>query len=243
MKIILSAITLFACASTLSAAAAGEDARKVIDEVTALYARVPGFHAEVETRHKTADDEIIATRSLTVSKQHGWKVVDGEGDNRRQIINDFKTNYEYFPAGKKVVKLSADLPEIAGAFQKPATDINPVTALSSESIQLLGTEEFQGEPVYHLKGTTTTRLMMRGKPVNIEIEAWISRNDGIPRKTVERCEDRVGTTVYRNLTVRRDLSADDFQFRKPADVEEIDMNAEMRAEEGAARPPEPSQNK
>lgn len=197
-----------------------------MEEIAKAYERVSGFSADVETRHETSSEDVTATRSLIVSKLYGWRIIEGVGKLRREIINDFRTNFVYYPEQKRALRLVARSPEVAAEFRKPVTDTNPVFALARESLKFLGSETLDRETVYHFEGTTTTQFLQAGKPVKIRIEAWVSPKDGLPRKTVERWEDRTGTTVFRNVTLRDDLTTDQFQFVPPKDVEVIDIGGE-----------------
>jgi len=223
MRVLLAGAASLLVCTVSQAGSSSAEVKQALAEIEKAYAQVPGFQAEVTTRHETREGDVVATRVLTVSKKFGWKIVDWIGDQKREIINDFRTNYVYLREQKKVLKLTASSPELEAEFRKPVADLNPVFLLDRNTLRLVSTEEFEGEPVYHFAGTTTTQMMQRGKPVSVEIEAWVSRHDGIPRKTVERIGEVKGTTIYRRVSIRPDLTAEDFQFQKPQDVAEISI--------------------
>jgi len=233
-KFSLAVVGILIAWATAQAGTSSPEVSQALAEIEKAYAQVPGFQAEVTTRHQTQESDVVATRVLTVSKKFGWKIVDWVGDQRREIINDFRTNYVYLREQKKVLKLTATSPELEQEFRKPVVELNPVFLLDRNSLRLVSTEEFEGEPVYHFSGTTTTQMMQRGKPVTVEVDAWVSRHDGIPRKTVEKIGNAKGTTIYRRVSIRPDLTAEDFHFQKPQDVAELSIplgEAETVAEE------------
>lgn len=206
------------------------EARAALSEIRKAFDKVVGLEAEVETKHETADEDVVLTRSLLLSKQYGWKIVEGEGKLRREIINDFSTNYVYYPEQRRALKLVARTPEVAVEFRKPVTELNPVFALDPRSLRLKGIEDLSGDKVYHFEGTTTTQFLQAGKPVTIRIEAWVGVEDGLPRKTIEKWEDRTGTTIYRNLRVRDDITSSEFKFQPPADAKVIELGGSENAQ-------------
>lgn len=205
--------------------------KEMLEQIAKLNEAVKGFRATMEVHDKRGAEEQVGTSKLTVSREFGWKVEDTSTTGGHIVVNDFKTSYEYDPQAKKAYKMTADLPELIEGFRKPAAELNSLAILDPKSIKLLGQETFEGEPVYHVEGTTTTQLLMGGKPVTRKIEAWVSRRDGMSRKTVEYTEFTVGTTVYRDLEVNPELKAEDFVFQAPKGVEVIDLNAEMRKQQ------------
>lgn len=205
---------------------AGDELQLTMEKMKQAFSEIKGFQAEVETRHETSDQDVTLTRSLLLSKAYGWKIEEGFGKLHRLIINDFETNIVYYPAQRRALKLTAKSPDIAAEFRKPVTELNPIFSLDRASLKLLGSEELGGEKVYHFEGTTTTQFLQGGKPVKIRIEAWVAERDGLPRKTIERWEDRTGTTVYRNVVLRDDLTSDVFKFTPPEGVEVIELGKE-----------------
>ncbi|MCX7625595.1 MAG: hypothetical protein N2Z21_05225 [Candidatus Sumerlaeaceae bacterium] len=234
MKGILSTFAIVMAVCTLAntgTSSAEKDPRVALTEIRKAYEKVVGLQAEIETKHETADEEVVLTRSLLLSKQYGWKITEGIGKLRREIINDFSINYVYYPEQRRVLKLVARTPEVAAEFKKPVAELNPLFALDERSLRLKGVEELAGEKVYHFEGTTTTQFLQGGKPVTIRIEAWVGAEDGLPRKTIERWEDRTGTTIYKNLRLRDDITSADFQFQPPQGVTVVELGgAEDRKE-------------
>jgi outer membrane lipoprotein-sorting protein len=210
----------------------GADLAKVIDDITSMNQTIKDFSALVTIIDKRGDEELVASSTLSVSKQYGWKIEDRSSDREHVIINDFETSYEFFPRDKKVIKYRAETPEMVAEFRKPAREINPLTVLDRKTLKLVGTEEFEGEMVYHFEGTTTTQFLAKGKPVTRKISAWISATDGLPRKTIESVGESVGTTKYSKVRVNLGLEAKTFQFSPPDDVEVVDVNAEMKKQAG-----------
>lgn len=221
---VATAVSICVFSNVVTSAPEG-DARAALNEIRKAFDKVAGLEAEVETKHETVDEEVVLTRSLLLSKQYGWKIVEGVGKLRREIINDFSTNYVYYPEQGRALKLVARTPEVAAEFRKPVTELNPLFALDQRSLRLKGIEELSGDRVYHFEGTTTTQFLQAGKPVTIRIEAWVGAEDGLPRKTIERWEDRTGTTIYRNLRVRDDITSADFKFQPPADTKVIELGS------------------
>jgi len=212
-----------------SVAFAGENTtsvRTIVRQIESALQKVSGFEAELETRSETPDNDVTATRTLVLSRTYGWKIVEGSGQLRREIINDLQTNIVYYPEKKQAVKLTARSPEVHAEFEKPLRELNPVLSLDRSSLKLLGQEVLSGESVYHLEGTTTTQFLQSGKPVRIRVEAWVSLQDGLPRKTIEHWEDRTGTIIYRSVKLRDDLTSDVFRFVPPPGVQVIDIGGE-----------------
>ncbi|MGC8740395.1 MAG: LolA family protein [Candidatus Sumerlaeaceae bacterium] len=224
MRGVVAATAVFAM-FTVSCRAADE-VQQALEKVKHAFSKVTGVEAVVETRHETNDQDVILTRSLVLSKNYGWKIEEGVGKLHRLIINDFQTNIVYYPEQKRALKLNAKSADIASEFKKPVTDLNPIFSLERSSLKLLGTEDLDGEKVYHFEGTTTTQFLRSGKPVKIRIEAWVAEHDGLPRKTIERWEDRTGTTIYRDIVLRDDLTTDVFKFTPPSGVEIIEIGDE-----------------
>jgi len=208
------------------APAAEQDVHSALNEIRDAYKKVSAVEATVETRHETQEEEVVLTRSLVLSKSFGWKIVEGTGKLRREIINDFTTNYVYYPEQKRALKLVAKSADVAAEFRRPVAELNPIFSLDPHSLKLRGVEELAGEKVYHIEGTTTTQFLQSGKPVTVRIESWVSPKDGLPRKTVERWSDRTGTTIYREVRLRDDITSGEFQFKPPAGVEVIEIGAD-----------------
>ncbi len=223
------ALTVCSMAFFSNWAAAGQTTStvpKILAEIASALEKVSGFEAEVESRHETAEDDVVVTRTLLLSRQFGWRISEGTGKLRREILNDLSTNVVFYPEQKRALKLVARSPEVKSEFEKPVRELNPVFALDRSSVKFHGVEEFEGETVYHLSGTTTTQFLQMGKPVKIKVEAWIAQNDGLPRKTVERWEDRTGTTIYKNVKLRDDLTSEAFRFTPPNGVQIIELGSE-----------------
>jgi outer membrane lipoprotein-sorting protein len=214
----------------LGTSACAETGRKSLDdslrEVSDAYRKVSGFEALIETRHETPTDDVTLTKSLSVSKDYGWKIIEGTGKYRREIWNDFSTSYVYSPEQKRVLRLKAQNAEVAAEFRKPVSEINPVFSLDRSTLKFHGEETFENQKVYHYEGTTMTQFLQGGSPVKIRVEAWISPEDGLPRKTVEYWADRTGTTIYRDVKLRDDFSTDSFHFVVPAGVEVIEIGSD-----------------
>jgi outer membrane lipoprotein-sorting protein len=206
------------------------DSAKAAAEVLDKYAKVEGLEASLEIRVKEkGGDETSAPSQLSVSRALGWKIVDDTPNGEQRIFNDYRTSFQYFPREKRAVKLVADMPAIVEGFRKPANELNPLTILDPKSVKLLGKETLDGAEVYHFAGTTSTQLLAMGEPVVRKLEAWIAIADGLPRKTVEFAPDEtVVTTVYTNVKLNPQFSAEDFRFTPPDGVEVLDMNAEMK---------------
>jgi outer membrane lipoprotein-sorting protein len=222
---ILVAATVCGCGF---AQAPAEDVASVTKDVAAKVAQVNSFSATVETGEE-ADGSMgdMSQSSLLVSREFGWKMLGKEGPDAYQLVTDFNTFYQYFPNDKKAMKTVADKPEIKSMLTKPATDMNPLSLVSPQSIKFLGKETLDGETVYHVSGTTESQMMPGGPAVARTLSAWISVEDGLPRKTVESVGLSTGTTIYKNVKINPPVSAADFSFTPPEGVTVIDMNEEM----------------
>lgn len=217
-------------------AAEPADTQAVVTEVMGKYAKATGIEANLELRYKRGAEESVATSTLAVSRQYGWKLEDFTPGAERRIVNDFRVSYQYFPRERRALKMTADLPEIEAGFRKPAEDLNPLLILDQASLKFLGEEPFEGEAVYHFSGTTETQLLEMGKPARREMEVWVGKADGMPRKTVERTEEDTVTTIYRDVKLNPDFKREDFQFTPPTGVEVVDLNRLMQQGTEEAEP-------
>lgn len=200
----------------------------VAKDVATKIGKVSGFSAEVETGERVQGEANSATvSSLMVSRLYGWKVVSS-GKNPFTLITDFNTFYQYFPQEKRVMKTTADTPEIKAMLTRPVTDMNPIALLEPASLVYKGKEELAGETVYHVEGTTMSQLMPGGPVVKRTLSAWLSVEDGLPRKTVESIGATTGTTAYRSVKVNPPLKPEDFAFTPPANVTLINTNEQIR---------------
>ena len=231
IRLVLSALLFAAISASAFAQQTPGNPQEVLQQIARLNDTVKGFRAVMEVHDRQGKEERVATSTITVSREYGWKVEDNSTTSGHVVINDFKTSFEYYPREKKAYKMTADLPELIEGFRKPAAEMNSLAILDPKTLKLVGQETFEDEPVYHVEGTTTTQFMMGGKPVTRKVEARVSRRDGLPRKTVEYTEFTVGTTVYRDLELNPSLKAEDFAFTPPKGVEVIDLNAEMRKQQ------------
>lgn len=222
--------TILALLVFCSSAIAQETSGALAD-IAQKSAQVRGFRATVETRDRRGMVEAISTSSIVTSRDLGWKMADLTSTGGQIIVCDYRTSYQYLPAERQVLKYTADSPQAMESFRKPASEMNIVSVLDPKSVKVLGEEDFAGEPTYHIEGTTTTQFLPQGKPMTRKIEAWISKNDGLPRKMIEYTELTVGTTIYHNMQINPPLAAKDFEFAPPKGVEVIDMNKEMRKQQ------------
>lgn len=229
-------IAAFATAPLL-AFSANPETLQALGEVNALQDKVKAYSADLEVRDKQAGQENVTTSSLLVSKEHGWKVRSSTPEGEYEFVSDFNTFYQYYPAEKKAVKHSADRPDASALFRKPVTDMNPVSLLDPASLVLKGKETINGEPVFHFEGTTSTQFLPQGRPVTRTLQAWISTQDGLPRKTVETFGEAEGTTMYKNVQLNPQVGPADFQFVPPPGVELIDMAAQARQMQAAKQAP------
>jgi outer membrane lipoprotein-sorting protein len=207
---------------------AAPSAAAVAKDIAAKIGKVSGFTANIETGEAVEGEGDGSTvSSLMVSRLYGWKLTY-TGQNPYTIITDFETFYQYFPQEKRVMKTTADSPEIKAMLTKPVTDMNPIALLDAASLRYLGQEKVAGETVYHVEGTTQSQLMPGGPVVRRNLAAWLSVEDGLPRKTVESVGMSTGTTVYRDVKVNPTLKPEDFAFTPPAGVTVIDTNEQIR---------------
>lgn len=217
---------------------------EVAKEVATKIGKVSGFSANVETGESIEGEGAgSAVSSLMVSRLYGWKMTSS-GANPFTIVTDFQTFYQYFPQEKRVMKTTADSPELKEMLTKPVTDMNPLALLDQQSLLFKGQETLAGETVYHIEGTTMSQLMPGGPAVRRTLSAWLSTEDGLPRKTVESVGISTGTTVYRDVKVNPPLKPADFAFTVPAGVTVVDTNQQMRKVEqmqapAAAKSPAP----
>jgi outer membrane lipoprotein-sorting protein len=238
VKIRLIAVTVFSALSL--AAAAADDAANAMKQVEELTSKVNGYTADMEVRNAEPDGEQVARSRIAVSKEHGWKMEDNTTSvGGHVIVNDYKTSYEYIPEAKTVYKFTADHPQIAEDFRRPA-EMNIVATLDPKTVKLVGKEQVAGETLYRFEGTTSTQFMPRGKPVVRRIEAWVSAQDGLARKTIEYTEETTGVTMYSNVRINPAFKPDDFLYTPPAGVRVLDINAEMRKQaQGQGAPTQP----
>lgn len=220
-----------------------------LGEVRALSDKVKGFKANLEIRDKQGTEEQVATSTLLVSKEHGWRIQSSSNGSQYEFISDFTNFYQYFPKEKIVYKSVADSPEAQALFRRPVSDLNPLTLLDPATLQLKGKVQLAGEPVYHFEGTTSSQYLPQGKPVVRKMEAWISAKDGLPRKTVEQVDSgAIGTTIYRDVELNPSVKPEDFQFIPPPNVQVLDTKEQMermqqpevRKLEAPAGTPQPS---
>jgi len=236
MKRSILALGALALTSTMFAAPTPETLTG-LGEVRALTDKVKSFQANLEVTDKQGSQEIVTTSTLLVSKEHGWKIDSSSGGMQFQFVSDFTNFYQVFPQRKEVLKSVADTPEAKALFRKPVTDLNPLSLLDPASLNLKGKLTLADEPVYHFEGTTSTQYLPQGKPVVRRMEAWISTQDGLPRKTVEKVEGATGTTIYTSVQVNPTVAAKNFEFVPPPDYKLIDPNQPMRLEAPAGPDP------
>jgi len=221
-------IVLVACAVVLVGSCMGQDVpagdiSTVARDINSKIASVTAFSARLETQEIAegqAGDKNEA--DLLVSRQHGWKLSSDSGPDAFTFVTDFKTFYQYFPADKRVIKVTADTPEMQSMIRKPVTDMNPLNLLSSSSLKYLGQEQVEGQTVYRVSGTTESQLMPGGPKVQRTLTAWIGVEDGLPRKTVESVGVSTGTTIYKSVKVNPAVTPADFAFTPPEGVSVID---------------------
>jgi outer membrane lipoprotein-sorting protein len=220
---------------------ADDEAQARVEALLALNAKVKAFSAILEIREDRGFDESVATSSLVVSRDHGWRLEGGTEGAEHTVVNDFNVSYDYYPWDKTVFKATATGPEMKRLFRRPADELNPLMLLDPASLRLIGEGEFEGEPVVKFEGTTSTRLLPSEPAVVRQMEAWISTRDGLPRKTVEGTGETTATTIYRHVKVNPPVSAKDFQFEVPPGVKVIDVNASaLTAPESEAAPAAPA---
>ena len=203
---------------------AGQLAQEIADKIK----KVDAFSATVETGEDAGDGFTSGgTSSLLVSRDYGWKVLAKDGDAAYQLVTDYTSFYQYFPSEKRAMKSIPVKLEEKQMLRKPATDMNPLSLMEPASLRVEGTETWEGQTVYRVSGTTESQLMPGGPPVKRHLTALISREDGLPRKTVESVGFSTGTTVYRNVIVNPDVKAKDFQFSPPEGVTVIDTQSQQ----------------
>lgn len=211
---------------------------KVSRDVESKIGKVSSFSAIVETSEEAIDGKgQKSTYDLKVSRLYGWKLVISDGPEPFTAVTDFQTFYQFFPKEKRVLKTIADSPEIKAMLTKPVTDMNPLRLLDQESLEFKGTEKVAGETVYHVQGTTESQLMPGGPVVKRILSAWVSIEDGLPRKTEESVGVSTGTTVYRNVKVNPELTPADFAFTVPQGVSVITTNEQIRRMEEQMQKP------
>lgn len=202
---------------------------EITSDVAKKIGRISSFSATVETSEEAEDGKgPKKTAALQVSRLYGWKMVNSSGSEPFTAVTDFQTFYQYFPQERRVLKTVADNPEIKAMLTKPVTDMNPLRLLDQQSLIYHGTKQLSGETVYHVAGTTESQLMPGGPQVKRFLEAWVSVEDGLPRRTEESVGISTGTTVYRNVKVNPELKPDDFAFTPPEGVSVISTNEQMR---------------
>lgn len=216
--IVLAGTVGFACAET---------AQEALSKITEMNSKVTGYETLMEVHDARGESDMVASSTMAVSREFGWKITDNSTTNPHFIVNDFKTSYEYVPEANKVFKFTATQPKIAEDFRRPADELNLLSILDPASIKMTGSDTFEGEPVYKFEGTTTTQFMPQGRPIVRSVEAWISTRDGMPRKTLESAGQTTGVTIYRNVKVNPPFKAEDFQYTVAPGVQVIDINAEM----------------
>ncbi len=225
----LTLATLLLSMSCFAQDAAAPSAAEISSDVAKKINQISSFSATVETGE--SEEESPARKSssdLVVSRLYGWKLTTTDGPEPYTLITDFQTFSQYFPKDKRVLKTTADVPEIKAMLTKPVTDMNPLRLLSPQSLVYKGQEEFNGDTVYRMEGTTESQLMPGGPEVTRTLSAWIGVEDGLPRKTVESVGMSTGTTVYRDVKVNPPVSPADFVFTPPPGTTVIDTNEQMR---------------
>lgn len=229
-----------AAAASVAQAAPSKETLTALGEIRALTDKVNSFRADLEVRDKQGPQEQVTTSTLLVSKQHGWKIKSSSDGAEYHFISDFTNFHQYFPSDKRAFKSVADNAEAQALFRKPVSDMNPLTLLDPATLQLKGKSQLGGEAVYHFEGTTSTQYLPQGKPVVRKMEAWISTKDGLPRRTVEQVGPAMGTTTYSNVQVNPSVTAQDFEFLPPPDVQVMDAKQQMELmQQEAARSIQP----
>lgn len=213
----------------ISAVGVGQgNAVEVAQDVAKKIAKVSGYTATITSGEITEEGPGPSISSeMMVSRLYGWKMIH-KGANGFTMVTDFNTFYNYVPSDNQVLKTTGDTPEMKAMLTKPVSDMNPLALLDHKSLQLLGEEKFQGETVYHVEGTTESQLMPGGPRVKRVLSTWISKEDGLPRKTLESVGFSTGTTVYSNVKINPDLSPETFTFTPPEGARLIDTNDEIR---------------
>lgn len=240
-----SAVMILALVPTLVFAQAPvPGAADVAKDIATKIGKVTGFSATVETGESVdGEGSDSETGALMVSRLYGWKMTS-TGLEPYTTITNFDVLYHYSPKEKRAMKTTADSPELKAMVTKPVTDMNPLALLDPASLKYFGQEELNGETVYHVQGTTTSQLMPGGPLVPRTLSAWLSVEDGLPRKTVESVAMSTGSTVYRDVKVNPGLKPEDFTFTPPPGVTVIDTNEQIRKVEqqmGAIPTPAPGQ--
>lgn len=203
--------------------------KDVVADVKKKTEAIKSYSAEIEVHHERQDGtKEKTTSSLTISRDHGWKVNSFGKDSTYTFITNFDVFYQYFPDQKQVIKMVPDNPVAKAMLKKPLTDLNPLDLMDQNTLDLKGTEVIEGETVFHITGTTSTQMVPNYPPVQRKIDFWVSTKDGLPRKTVENSGISTGTTLYKNLRTNIPATVEDFSFIVPPNVELIDANAEMK---------------
>ena len=236
-------LILMAMLPAYGAAAANSDANAALESVRNLNEKVRGFRADLEAHDKQEGEEQVTSSALIVSKAYGWKIKTAAAQGSYEFVCDFKNFYQYFPAEKKVFKNSASSPDAEAMFRKPVTDLNPIALVDASTIQFHGKTEFEGQPVYHFEGTTSTRFIPQGDPVTRRMEVWVSTIDGLPRKTIESIGPAQVMTVFRNVELNPDLKPSDFQFTPPPGIAVVDADQEIKEMEEQAKRAESVQSR
>lgn len=242
-KPVILLFTSILMAGTALAQEPAPGAADVAKDIATKIGKVTGFTATVETGESVeGEGRDSETSSLMVSRLYGWKITSA-GLEPFTTVTNFDVLYHFVPKEKRAMKTTADSPELKAMVTKPVTDMNPLALLDPASLKYFGQEELNGETVYHVQGTTTSQLMPGGPMVHRTLSAWLSINDGLPRKTVESVAKSTGSTIYRDVKVNPGLKPEDFTFTPPAGVTVIDTNEQIRKMEeqiGASRTSAPA---
>jgi len=226
-RLIPLALSLIATAP-LAAQEAPQTASEITREIASKIGKVSDFTATVESGEVVqGEPESVTASALEVSRLYGWKMT-ATGNSPYTIVTDFDTFYQYFPQENRVMKTTANNPMIKAMLVKPVSDMNPIALLDPSSVVYKGTEKFEASTVYHVEGTTESQLMPGGPLVKRTLSAWLSTEDGLPRKTVESVGISTGTTVYRNVKINTGLKPENFRFTPPAGAAVIDTNEQMK---------------
>ncbi len=200
----------------------------VMKDIASKIGKVAGFSAAVESEELAPGAPSgKSVGSLMVSRLYGWKITV-TGMNPYTMLTDFHTLYQYYPKERRVMKTTATNAELKMMMTKPVTDMNPVALLDPDTVQFIGEEVVNGETVYHVTGTTQSQLMPGGPVVARTVSAWLSSEDGLPRKTIESVGSTTGTTIYRDVKINPSLKPEDFAFTPPTGVTVIDTNEQIR---------------
>lgn len=160
----------------------------------------------------------------------------GMQGGKMKMVMDEETAWIHMPMMNMVQKIDKTVfKEIGnvGNMQMPMMGSNdPLDQLDKETIELIGSEQCDGQSCYVFEGTVEpTARKIAGPMSPHRMRVWMAKSDGLTRKMKafgeggQQMMEIVATEVDKSVEVTRA----DFQFTPPEGAQVIDLTDQMRA--------------